>query len=216
METNTSDFQHPQDVARSARRLAYLSRGLPLAVVGVWMAGLSGLQLTAAVLPAIQPYAKVLSFASAVGMVLCQLWIRRAQAQSPCSVRTQRESNTREEATLFGVITLGVLGVVALAETGRFEQPWIGPAFLCLMLTLGGAYFIFEAFRVKLFELALLGTLFLGLCVLSLYLGSFSQNGAAFDQALNTTLAASGLFCALIGILLHRRWSAWRAQVLQA
>ncbi|HEX7899504.1 MAG TPA: hypothetical protein VF950_17180 [Planctomycetota bacterium] len=202
---------------RLARRIVFMSKGLMMAAAGAWMCLLGGTAWLAAGWPAAKPYAYATSLAAGLALAFLNVGIERSRARKDCHVRTLRKGTAREHATLAGVIVGGVAVLVALglALPGLFEQPWIGPAALALLVCAFGGTFFVWAGRSRLYELALIGAGMVAACGIAFYFGRWAPlSERGFETLLRSMQAGFGALLLAAGLSLHGRWVAWCARTL--
>jgi len=212
------DTMQPDETSRRVRKLLFASRGINLMLVGLWMCVQAGLQIAQTADPAWKAFAQLGMAFSFVLLLLSLRWIHRTRAQQECHAAGSPSDSVRGEIKLFSVITLGVITVLALylcvPQIGEAE--WLAPIALSLFLFLGGVYFVHEAIRLKLLELAILGLVFWIGSVFVLNVSDSLPTEAQIQSGMLVTQLALGVLMLALGASLHRRWRLWREQVLSA
>jgi hypothetical protein len=211
-------FSPPFEVARNARKLLYMSRGLGLCAVGLWIFLLGTLQWLTSVYPSYKPYLMMVMIATSVGFVLSISWIERIKAMKDCRVQARRQSSIREEVLLYLGMTAGVfaLVVIGLNTPSSFFEDKLMPALFTGLMGLAGLYFVFEGARLKLVELVLMGGLFWAMCAPMYIFDVATLNDKQLESGMQVFQVLFGILFFGIGSSLHVRWSAWRKQVLQS
>jgi hypothetical protein len=200
------------------RRLMFMSKGPMVALAGVFICALAGFGWAATAFPDIRTYAVPLGAAAGLTLGLLNLGIERARARSACHVRTLRKATLRENLGLAAAILSGVVALVLLDASlpEAFNRDWAWLAFLGLIGLGFSGYFLFLAKRLSLFEPALMGLGMLVLFALGLYTHFIPLQKEEFQLLLTGLEAGFGLLLIALGISLHRRWTMWRAQAMEA
>jgi len=206
------------EVQLRTRRLMLMSRGLTLALAGLFICAMAGFGWAATAFPDIRTYAVPFGVAAGLALGLLHLGLERARARSDCHVRTLRKGTLRENLGLAAAILSGVVALLLLDEClpEAFDRDWVWLAFLGLMGLGFSGYFLFLAKRLGLFEPALLGLGMLAFCAIGLYPRAVPLQEKEFQRLLIGLEAGFGLLVLAMGISLHRRWTVWRAQAMEA
>jgi hypothetical protein len=200
----------------TTRRLMFMSRGLMMALTGGFLCAMACFGCVVTAFPNIRAYALPLGLLAGIGLALLNLGIERTRARSTCHVRTVRKATLRENLGLTGAILSGIVILVLLDERlpEAFNRDWAWLALLALMGLGFGGYLLYQAKRVRLFEMALVGAGMLALVGVGLCAHFLSLREEAISKLLTGLEAGFGLLLVFVGVSLHRRWITWRAQAL--
>jgi hypothetical protein len=216
--TTDETLSPPFEVARNARKLLYMSRGLALCAAGLWIFSLGALQWLTTVYPSFKPYLMLVMSAISVGFILSISWIERIKAMKDCRVQAHRQSSIREEVALYVGITAGVFAliIIGLNTPSSFFDDKLMPALFAVLMIFTGFYFVYEGMRLRLVELVLLGSLFWLMCAPFVFVDVPSLSEKQLEQGMQVFQISFGILFFGIGGSLHVRWNAWRKQVLQS
>jgi hypothetical protein len=215
---NATAAAEAEETRLRTRRLMFMSRGFIMALAGAFICAVAGLGWVVNDFPAVRAYAVPLGAIAGLALGLLHLGIERARARSACHVRTLRPATLRENLVLAATISSGVLALVLLDEClpDSFNRDWVWLAFLALMGGGFSGYFLFLAKRLRLFEPALLGLGMLAFSATGLCAHFVPLEKVDVEMLLVGFEAGFGILLMVLGVSLHRRWTAWRVQALEA